>query len=50
MGLWNTDEKKWKITDAIDAIADRWGEFSVTPATMLGMEQKVQDRIAFGKV
>lgn len=64
IGLWNTDETKWKITDALDAIADRWGEFTVTPGGMLNMkpvstrqtgqvqrgEQKVQDRIAFGKV
>lgn len=50
IGLWNMDERKWKITDAIDAIADRWGEFSVTPGTMIAMEQKVLDRIAFGKV
>ncbi|MEK7544402.1 MAG: hypothetical protein AAB557_06025 [Patescibacteria group bacterium] len=50
MELWNTDEKKRNITDAIDTIADRWGEFTVTPGRMLGMAQKVQDRIAFGKV
>lgn len=50
IGLWNMDERKWKITDAIDTIADRWGEFTVTPATMHGGEQKVLDRIAFGKV
>ncbi len=40
MGLWNSDEKRWKITDALDAIADRWGEFTVTPGRMLGMEQR----------
>lgn len=50
IGLWNMDERKWKITDALDAIANRWGEFTVTPARMLGIEQKVLDRIAFGKV
>ncbi len=50
IGLWDTDETKWKITDALDVIADRWGEFTVTPGRMLGMEQKVLDRIAFGKV
>lgn len=50
MGLWNTGERKWKITDALDAIADRWGEFTVTPGRMLAMEQKVLDRIAFGRV
>lgn len=48
--LWNTDERKWRITDAIDAIANRWGEFTVTPGRMLAMEQKVLDRIAFGRV
>lgn len=50
IGLWNTDEKKWKITDAIDTIADRWGEFTVIPGRMLGMEQRVLDRIAFGRI
>ncbi len=50
IGLWNTDERKWKITNAVDAIADRWGEFTVIPGRMLGMEQKVLDRIAFGRV
>ena len=50
IGLWNMDERKWKITDALDAIADRWGEFTVIPGRMLAMEQKVLDRIAFGRV
>lgn len=48
--IWNTDERKWRVADAIDAIADRWGEFTVIPGRMLGGEQKVLDRIAFGKV
>ncbi|OGG28760.1 hypothetical protein A2973_03475 [Candidatus Gottesmanbacteria bacterium RIFCSPLOWO2_01_FULL_49_10] len=48
--LWNTDERKWRVTDAIDAIANRWGEFTVTPGRMLAIEQKVLDRIAFGRV
>ncbi|MBI4066166.1 hypothetical protein HY411_00465 [Candidatus Gottesmanbacteria bacterium] len=50
ISIWNTDERKWRVTDAIDAIADRWGEFMVTPGRMLAMEQKVQDRIAFGRI
>lgn len=50
ISIWNTNERKWRLVDAIDAIADRWGEFSVTPARMLGVEQKVLDRIAFGRV
>ena len=64
MTLWNTDSKKRNITQALDSIADRWGEFTVTPARMLSMEpastrqpgrvqrgeQKVLDRIAFGRI
>ena len=50
ISIWNTDERKWKITDALDAIANRWGEFTVTPGRMLGIQQKVLDRIAFGRV
>lgn len=50
MTLWNIDEKKRKITNALDKIADRWGEFTVTPGRMLSMEQKVLDRIAFGRI
>lgn len=37
-----------EVTKALDTIADRWGEFTVFPARMLSMEQKVLDRIAFG--
>lgn len=49
MTLWNTDDKKRKITDALDKITDRWGEFTVTSGRMLAMDQKVLDRIAFGR-
>lgn len=48
--LWDGDRKKRNVTEALDAIADRWGEFTVTPARMLAMEQKVLDRIAFGRI
>lgn len=50
ISMWNTDERKWRITDAIDAIANRWGEFTIMPAIMFGVEQKVLDRIAFGRI
>ncbi len=49
LGLFVSQDKKRVLTDALDHIADRWGEFSVFPARMLGMEHKVLDRIAFGK-
>ncbi len=42
------DIKKQQLTRALDAIADRWGEFVVTPGRMVRMEQRVLDRIAFG--
>ena len=44
------DQKKQHLTQALDTIADRWGEFMVTPGRMINMEQKVLDRIAFGGV
>ncbi|MFZ5845679.1 MAG: DNA polymerase Y family protein [Patescibacteria group bacterium] len=49
LGLFEPFDKKRGLTQALDTIADRWGEFTVFPGRMLGMEQKVLDRIAFGK-
>lgn len=43
-------DRKRDVATALDTIADRWGEFTVFPARMLAMEQKVLDRIAFGGV
>lgn len=44
-----TDEiKKQRLTQAIDEINDRYGAFVVYSARMMGMENKVLDRIAFG--
>jgi hypothetical protein len=36
--------------EALDKINDRWGEFVITPALMLGMEYIILDRISFGGV
>ena len=38
------------IIPAVDHINDRWGEFVVTPALMMGMEDIILDRISFGGV
>lgn len=46
--LFAGDQRKERLMQAIDAIDDRWGDFSLFPGRMLGMEQKVLDRIAFG--
>ena len=48
--LLDSRDRKQELTKALDAVADRWGELSVFPARMLGMEQRVLDRIAFGGV
>lgn len=48
--FFDTDTAKIQLTEALDAIHNRWGDFVVTPARMLGMEHKVLDRIAFGGV
>jgi DNA polymerase IV len=38
------------VSEASDKINDRWGEFVITPALMMGMEDIILDRIAFGGV
>lgn len=43
-------DKIRKVSDAMDKINDKYGEFVVTPAIMMGMEDTVIDRIAFGAV
>jgi DNA polymerase-4 len=43
------DSRK-RISDAVDAINNRYGEFVITPAAMLDMQGTILDRIAFGQV
>ena len=38
------------LSDACDAINDKYGDYTVEPATMIGMEDLIIDRIAFGSV
>jgi DNA polymerase-4 len=42
--------KKRSLSDSLDKINDRYGEYVVTPALMMGMENLILDRIAFGGV
>lgn len=44
------EQKKRNLTLALDAINERWGDFTITPATMMGMESTINDRIAYGGV
>ena len=48
--LFVQDNRKRSVIRAIDAIQDRFGDFVIYPGRMMNMEQKVQDRIAFGGV
>lgn len=49
--LFETDvDKRRRLSDALDTINDRWGEYVITPALMLGMEGTAIDRISFGGI
>lgn len=50
MSLWEDLIKKENLVKAIDCINGRWGNFVITPATMLGIQDLVPDRIAFGGI
>ncbi len=51
MSLFEQDtSKSRKVSDALDKINNRYGEFVITPALMLGMDNTIVDRIAFGGV
>lgn len=43
-------EAKKRVSDSVDAINNRYGEFVITPALMMEMQGKILDRIAFGQV
>jgi hypothetical protein len=38
------------VSEASDKINDKWGEFVITPALMMDMEDIILDRISFGGV
>jgi DNA polymerase IV len=38
------------VAEAMDKINDKYGEFVITPALMMGMDETIIDRIAFGGV
>jgi DNA polymerase-4 len=41
--------KSHAVAEAMDKINDKYGKFMITPALMMGMDDKIIDRIAFGK-
>jgi hypothetical protein len=40
--------KQRKTANAMDDINDRYGEFVITPALMMGMKDTILDRVPFG--
>jgi DNA polymerase-4 len=42
--------KSHAVAAAMDRINDKYGEFVITPALMMGMDDTIIDRIAFGGV
>jgi DNA polymerase-4 len=42
--------RKDRLVKAVDKVNERWGDFVITPARMLGTSDAVIDRIAFGGV
>ncbi len=41
--------RRTDLAKAVDAVNDKYGEFTLTPALMMGMKDLIVDRIAFGK-
>ncbi|MEX1052314.1 MAG: hypothetical protein WEC80_00525 [Patescibacteria group bacterium] len=50
INLFDLQDKKRKVSEVMDEINDRYGEFVITPALMMNMDKLVLDRIAFGSV
>ena len=48
INLFGIEDKKRKVSNALDKINDRYGEYIITPALMMDMNNLVLDRIAFG--
>jgi DNA polymerase-4 len=50
LDLFNNVLKQQRLVSAIDSINERWGNFVITPAKMIGTQDLVPDRIAFGNI
>lgn len=48
--LFGSQEKRYNLANAIDAINSKWGSFVLGPASLLLCRDNVKDRIAFGGV
>lgn len=43
-------EKASCVSDALDSVNNKYGEYTIVPAVMMGMSDLVLDRVAFGSV
>jgi DNA polymerase-4 len=50
LGLFNETLRKHELFAAVDRVNERYGNYVLTPAMMLGTENNVPDRIAFGGI
>ncbi len=50
LDLFDQVGKKINLTQALDKVNQKWGNFVITPALMLGTQDNVLDRIAFGNI
>ncbi len=50
MSLLTDLTKKQNLVSAIDKINEKWGDFVITPALMLGMQDIIIDRVSFGNI
>ena len=47
---YRSQEATRRLSDALDAVNTRYGEFVITPGTMMAMKGEILDRIAFGNL
>lgn len=50
MSLLTDLTKKQNLVSAVDKINERWGDFVITPALMLGMQDIIIDRVSYGNI
>lgn len=48
--IFGQDKKKFDLAHAVDKVNSKFGDFVITPARMLNMQDIVKDRISFGGV
>jgi len=46
----DSQAKLRKVSDAMDEVNDKYGEFVITPALMMGMSEEIIKRVPFGNV